>query len=69
MLSRRRRAWKPSEPWATSSEQRDLRSVTTWPGSVVRLNERRLWLGAPVSPDEAGLTIFRAYPGSWWIAT
>lgn len=34
----------------------------------MRLNEHWLWLGDPATPAEAGLTIFRAYPGSWWIA-
>lgn len=35
----------------------------------MQLNERWLCLGETVSPADAGLTIFRAFPGSWWIAS
>lgn len=33
----------------------------------MRLNERWLWLGDKISSTDAGLAIFRAYPGTWWL--
>ncbi len=34
----------------------------------MRLNEHWLWLGPRVALSEAGVTVFRAFPGAWWIA-
>ncbi|MCC6751704.1 MAG: hypothetical protein IT371_28890 [Deltaproteobacteria bacterium] len=34
----------------------------------MRLDERWLWLGEAVSARDAGVTIFQAHPGAWWIA-
>jgi hypothetical protein len=35
----------------------------------MRLNERWLWLGDTLSVRDAGVAVFRAHPGSWWIVT
>jgi hypothetical protein len=33
----------------------------------VLLNERWLWLGEAISPVDAGVAVYEAYRGSWWL--
>jgi hypothetical protein len=35
----------------------------------MRLDERWLWLGDTLSARDAGIAVFQAHPGSWWIVT
>jgi len=34
----------------------------------MELNERWLWLGDTLPLAESGVTLFRAYPGAWWLS-